>query len=169
MLQLYYIWSKIRISIAIWINMRSYHYWLNKMRKILWMWNQHFIWENIMLSSLKDMILILQHICRPYQVNTQMNNKRQWMEKLRALWEGTHGTLFQGSQLLITMFFLKHFLSNSRGNLIGGSVNSRHNILWEGMSGRDFLLNPWTRILQWSSGPQWGWCWFFSLFLVFRV
>ena len=47
--------------------------------------------------------------------------------------------------------------------------NSRHDILWEWMSRRDCIRNPWTIILQWSIGPQWGWCWFCSVFYVFRV
>ena len=42
----------------------------------------------------------------------------------RDTWE-----IFEVSQLLITMFFQEHDPSRAIGNLIGQSVNSRHNIL----------------------------------------
>ena len=48
------------------------------------------------------------------------------------------------------MCFLEHSISSERGNLIGRSVNSRHNIVW-----RDFkkVLFPWTSEISFSSGP----------------
>ena len=75
------------------------------------------------------MILILQRIWRHYQARIRKNALRQWMMKFKVLWEGTHGGLFQGSQLLITMCFQEHGLSSARGNLIGQSGYSRHDIL----------------------------------------
>ena len=82
-----------------------------------------------MFASLKAMILILQHIWRPYQEKTWKNTSRQWMMILKFLQEGTHGKLIQGSQLLITMYFQKHGTSSAIEKLIRPSVNSRHNIV----------------------------------------
>ena len=149
--------------------MRSYHYYLIRMQNILWMRYWRSIWDNLMFSSIKAKILILRPIWRPYQVNMYMNTKRQFMIELRVLWEVTHVISFQGSQLLITVLFQDHGLSSTRGNLIGLSGNSRLDILWEGISRRDSLLNPWTCFIQWYSGPKWGWCLFFSILYVFRV
>ena len=73
------------------------------MQKSVWIRNQRFIPENIMFSSFKYMGLTLEHIWRPYKLKTRNNTSRQWMTKYRVLCEGTHGRLFQGSQLLITM------------------------------------------------------------------
>ena len=42
----------------------------------------------------------------------------------RYTWE-----IFQGSQLLITIFFQEHGLSSARGDLIRQSGNSRHDIV----------------------------------------
>ena len=87
------------------------------MQNILSMCHRHLIWENIMFSTIKDTILILQLICRPYQANIKMNNTRIWMTRHRLLWEGTHGIFLQGCQFLITMFFQEEGLSSERGKL----------------------------------------------------
>ena len=87
-----------------------------------------------MFSSFKAMILILQRIGRPYQVKMWNNTSSWWMMKFRVLLEETHGILFQEIQLLITMFFQESSPSSARGNLTLLSVNSRHNIVLEGMS-----------------------------------
>ena len=127
-------------------------------------------WKNRTISNTGSMILILQCKLRPYKVNVQMNTTSIWMTKHKVLLEGTnfiegtHGILLQINQLPIIMWFQEHGLSIARGNLIGISRNSRHAIVWEGMSSRDFLLNPWTHIINWSSGPQWGWCLFWNMF-----
>ena len=52
--------------------------------------------------NLKAMILILQRIWRHYQAKIRKNTLSQWIMKSKVLWEGTHGRLFWGSQLLIT-------------------------------------------------------------------
>ena len=70
--------------------------------------------------------------------------------------ENAEEHIFKGSQLLITMFFQENGISSARGNLIGQSGNSRHDIVREGVSRRDCLLNPLTLILQWYNGPQGG-------------
>ena len=75
------------------------------------------------------MILILQRIWKHYQDKIQKNTLRQWMMKFKVLLEGTHGRLFLGSELLITMCFQEHGLSSARGNLIGQSGNLRHGIV----------------------------------------
>ena len=106
----------ILIEIKIWII--SYRYWLSRTQKIVRIRHQCFIRENIMFSSLKAMILILQIIWRPYQVKTRMNTLRQWIIKYKVLREGTHGIFLEVSQLLITMCFQKHGISSARGNLI---------------------------------------------------
>ena len=82
-----------------------------------------------MFSVLKAIILILQYIWRPYQAKTRKNILRQWMMKFKFLLEGTHGRLFQGSQLLITMCFQKHGISSIKVNLIGQSRNSSQDIV----------------------------------------
>ena len=107
----------------------SYCYWLSGMQKIVWICHQRFILEHLMFSILKSMILILQRIWRHYQGVNCKNSWSQWMMKLKVLWEGTHGWLFQGIQLIITMFFQEHGISSIRGNLIGQSENSRHDIV----------------------------------------
>ena len=119
MFQVKSIWSMIGILITMKIRMISYCYWLSRTQNIARIRHHHFICENIMFSSLKAMILILQIIWRPYQMKTWINTLRRWMMKFKALWEWTHKILFQGSQLLITIFFQKHGLSSARGNLIG--------------------------------------------------
>ena len=121
-----------------------------------------------MLSNIGAMILILQLKWRPYQVNTRTNTTSQWIMKLRVLWERRHMILFQVSQLVIKMCLQKHCLSITRGKLNGVSGSSSNNILWEGMYRRDCLLNPWTGIIQWFSGPQWGWCWFCRNYLLLK-
>ena len=57
------------------------------------------------------------------------NTLRLWMMKSKVLREGTNGRLFQGSQLLITMCFQEHCISSARGNLVGQSGNSSHDIV----------------------------------------
>ena len=95
MLRLKSIWSMIGILIAMKIRMISYCYWLSRTQKFVRIRHQHFICENLMFSSLKAMILILQIIWRPYQVKTRINTCRQWMMKSKDLWEGTHGRFFR--------------------------------------------------------------------------
>ena len=111
---------------------------MNVIQKIILMCYQHFIWDNLMFSSLKSMILILQGIWRPYQVKTWKNISRKWMMKLRVLLEDFHGRLYQESNFLITMCFQEHNLSSAIGNLFGRTLNPRRGIVWEGVFIRDF-------------------------------
>ena len=58
--------------------------------------------------------------------------------------------MFQLSQFIITMFLQEHVPSSAIIILIVISINSRHTIVWEGVSLRYWILNIWTCI---SSGP----------------
>ena len=75
------------------------------------------------------MILILQRIWRHYQVNIQINTTSQCVMKFGVLLEGTHGRSFQGSRLRVAISFQEHGLSNTRGNMIIQSGNSRRDIV----------------------------------------
>ena len=117
------------ILIAMYIHMIFYSYCLSEMQNIVWIHHQVFISENLMFSSLKSMILILQGIWRPYQVKTWKNISRKWMMKLRVLLEDFHGRLYQESNFLITMCFQEHNLSSAIGNMFGQTLNPRRGIV----------------------------------------
>ena len=104
------------------------------------MFYQYQTWENKMLLSHRVRILVLQHICRLYQVKIRIDTTTLWVITFIVSQELKHGRRSQGSIDLIKVFFCKIGFLSAKGGLIGISGISKHIILWEGWSEDTFYL-----------------------------